>query len=56
MIFVTSALVIERRTPQDPVSTIEVKSILNDTAITLLDLIRKGSDEKEKPLEGLHIV
>ena len=43
--------------PQEPVSTIEVKSIFERYSHHLVDLIRKGSgSEKEKPLEGLHII
>ena len=43
--------------PQEPVSTIEVKSIFERYSNHLVELIRKGSgSEKEKPLEGLHII
>ena len=42
---------------QVPVSTIEVKSIFERYSNHLVELIRKGSgSEKEKPLEGLHII
>ncbi len=43
--------------PQGTVSTIEVKSIFERYSHHLVELIRKGSQsEKEKPLEGLHII
>lgn len=43
--------------PQGSVSTIEVKSIFERYSRHLVELIRKGSQsEKEKPLEGLHII
>ena len=47
----------EEELPQGSLSTIEVKSIFERYSRHLVELIRKGSgSEKEKPLEGLHII
>ena len=47
----------EEELPQGHFATIEVKSIFERYSRYLVELIRKGSgSEKEKPLEGLHII